>query len=133
MSRNKDVIVLLFCCLFHISCRFFSCPGNSEDSPTLDKTDFSLPEVDFYQKPLTPVVIVNKVLVNTQENYKQSIKDYYTDSIYCPTNFLIPKKEELDAIINDLGGKEEAYSTFTNNVGLNMEENIYYLTNTKGN
>ena len=40
-------------------------------------------------------------------------------------------KEDFDTIINNLG--DDALSTFTDTNGLGMAENIYYLTNTKGN
>jgi len=61
--------------------------------------------------PLTPVVISDKVLLNNKDNWKESTKDYYKDSTYCPTNYVIVKKEDLESVIKFLGDK--AYSTFT--------------------
>ena len=131
MANNK-IIILLFCsCICFSSSRFFQCSDSSEPPQTVDNLNYSFPQILYWGSPLTPVVISNQVLVNNNDNYKQSIKDYYKDSDYCPKDFKIPKKEELEAVINGLG--DQAYSTFTNTDGLNMKENIYYITNKKVN
>ena len=131
MAKNK-LLILLFCSfIFQISCRFFICPEAQDPPQALDNTKYTLQPVERYQMPLTPVVISDKVLLNNKDNWKESTKDYYKDSTYCPTNYVIVKKEDLESVIKFLGDK--AYSTFTDKNGLDMSENIYYITNTKGN
>ena len=80
--------------------------------------------------PLNQVLISDQILFNNHKYGVESIKDYFQNSRYCPDNFAIVTKKELDAIISDLGSN--AYSKFTDKNGLYMSENIYYLTNTKG-
>ena len=80
--------------------------------------------------PLNQVLISNQIFVNNHKYGVESTKEYFQNSRYCPENFAIVTKEELDTIIADLGSN--AYSKFTDKNGLDMSENIYYLTNTKG-
>ena len=131
MLKHK-IIIFYFCSyIYLVSSRYFKCPDSSEPPQALDNPNYSFQPVIFDIDPLTPVILSEKVLVNTHFSYFQSIKDYYIDSYYCPKDFVIIKKDELVTIINDLGDK--AYSTFTDKNGLNMSENIYYNINTKGN
>ena len=62
----------------------------------------------------------------TRESQKLAIASYYSDKIYCPSDFVIPTKEFYESLISELGGK--AYSILTDENGFNMTENIYYLT-----
>ena len=128
---NIKLKILLFCssiCL--ISSRLFLCPETKDPPETVDNPNYKIGPADFYGSPLTVVVLSNQVLVNTHESYVQSIKEYFTDSFYCPSKYVIIKKEELESIISSLGDK--AYSTFIDKNGLDMSEGIYYITNTKG-
>ena len=131
MANIKIKVLLFFSCIYLISSRLFSCPETNEPPETVDNPNYSFGTVSFYGLPLNPVVISNQVFVNPQDDYVQSIKDFLTDSQYCPSEYVIVKKEDLEAIISDLGDK--AYSTFTDKNGLAMSEGIYYNTNTKGN
>ena len=131
MANNKIKVLLLFSCICLISSRLFSCPETKEPPETLDNPNFSFKPVSFNGLSLNPLIISDLVLVNPQNDYVQSIKDYLTDSQYCPSEYVIVKKEDLEAIISNLG--DNAYSTFTDKNGLAMSEGIYYNTNTKGN
>ena len=131
MANNKIKVLLLCSCIYLISSRLFSCPETKEPPQTVDNPNFSFEPVLFYGDPLKLVVISDLVLVNPQNDYVQSIKEDLIDSQYCPSNYVIVKKEDLEAIITDLG--DNAYSTFTDANGLAMKEGIYYNTNTKGN
>ena len=131
MSNNKILILLFYSCIYLVSCRFFSCPETSDPPEALDNSNFSIQPILYSGVSLTPVVTSGKVLINTHQNNVDSTKEYYKDSDYCPDDFIIPKKEDLEAVINNLG--DQAYQTFTDKNGLDMAENIYYVTNTKGN
>ena len=133
MSNNKILILILlfYFCIYLASCRFFSCPETSDPPEALDNPNFSFQPILYSEVSLTPVVTSGKVLVNTHQYKVDSIKEYYKDSDYCPEDFVIPKKEDLEAVINNLG--DQAYKTFTDENGLAMADNIYYVTNTKGN
>ena len=131
MANNKIKALLLFSCICLISSRLFSCPETNEPPETLDNPNFSFKPVSFNGLSLNPLIISDLVLVNPQNDYVQSNKDYLTDSQYCPSEYVIVKKEDIEAIISNLG--DNAYSTFTDKNGLAMSEGIYYNTNTKGN
>ena len=130
MANVKLTIFLIFSCINLMTCRFFLCPSTSDPPEVLDNTDFSLKKITHSDIPINQVLISNKVLVNNHKYGVESIKDYFQNSRYCPENFAILAKDELESIISDLGS--DAYSTFTDQNGLDMSENIYYLTNTKG-
>ena len=97
----------------------------------MDNPNFSFEPVIYDGVPLNPVVISDQVLINNHYRYVESIKTLYTDSLYCPENYTIMKKEELESIISYLG--DNAYTTFLDENSLDMSEGIYYVTNTKGN
>ena len=127
-----QTIILLFFLINFITSTLFSCPKTNEPPQDLEiNSKFSFKPIDYKDNSLTPVLIGNKVLVNKNTHYVDSIKDLYSDSDYCPENYIILKKEELESIISELG--DNAYSKFTEENGLNMKEKIYYVTNTKGN
>ena len=131
MSNKKIFLIILFYCFIHLTnSRFFQCPETSSPPQALDDSTPSIPEVIFDIDPLTPVILSGQILINNHNSYVESKNNYLTDSFYCPSGYVIIKKEELDIIIKDLG--ENAYSTFTDTNGLDMSEGIYYNTNTKG-
>ena len=130
MANIKLIIFLLLSCINLMTCRFFLCPTTSDPPEPLDNTDFSLKPITYSDIPLNQVLISDQILVNNHKYGVESIKEYFQNSRYCPENFAIVTKEELDTIISDLGSN--AYSKFTDKNGLDMSENIYYLTNTKG-
>ena len=129
MTNNKILILIFYCLIYLVSCRFFQCQENSEPPKTLSES--TIETVDFNGLPLNPVIISNKLLVNPNNSYVESINGYYQDALFCPKNYLILKKEDFDDIISYLG--ENAISTLKNTDGLGLSEDIYYLTNTKGN
>ena len=131
MVKNKIIILLFSFLLNFISCTLFSCPNENEPPQDLEiNSKFSFKSIEYKSYLLNPVLIGNKVLVNKNTHYIDSIKDFYTDSDYCPENYIILLKEELESIISELG--DNAYSKLTDAKGLNMKEKIYYVTNTKG-
>ena len=113
-----------------MTCKFFLCSVTSDPPESLDNTDFSLKQITYSDIPINQVLISNQILVNNHKYGVESTKEYFQNSRYCPENFAILTKEELDTIISDLGS--DAYSKFTDQNGLDLSENIYYLTNTKG-
>ena len=130
MSNKTFLIFLFYCYITLTSSRFFKCPETSSPPEAFSDSGSSIPEVSFDDVPLTPVILSGLILVNTHHHYVQTISDYFYDSTYCPSGYVIIKKEELETIINDLG--ENAYSTFTDASGLDITEGYYYNTNTKG-
>ena len=131
MAKSKIIILLFSFLLNFISCTLFSCPNENEPPQDLEiNSKFSFKSIEYKSYLLNPVLIGNKVLVNKNTHYIDSIKDFYTDSDYCPENYIILLKEELESIISELG--DNAYSKLTDAKGLNMKEKIYYVTNTKG-
>ena len=131
MVSIKLLLFLQLSCIYLISCRFFMCPETPKPPQALGNNNLSLKPITYSGAPINQVLISNEILVNTHKNYADSTKDYLIDAYFCPENFAILKKEELDSIISKLGSN--AYSTFTDKNGLDMSEGIYYVTNTKGN
>jgi len=130
---GKSIItILLFSFLMNcITSTLFSCSKANEPPQDLEiNSKFPFKSIEYKGNSLNPVLIGNKVLVNKNTHYIDSIKDFYLDSDYCPENYIILKKEELESIVSELGNN--AYSKFTEENGLNMKEKIYYVTNTKG-
>lgn len=85
--------ILLFCSsIYLISSRLFICPETKDPPETVDNPNYTIGPADFYGSPLTAVALSNQVLVNTHESYVQSIKEYFTDSFYCPSKYVIIKK-----------------------------------------
>lgn len=74
MANNKILILIFYCLIYLVSCRFFQCQENSEPSKTL--SDSTIETVDFHDIPLNPVIISNKLLVNPNNSYVESIKDF---------------------------------------------------------
>lgn len=86
----------------------------------------------FSGKSYNSINVENKIiLTENTANYLNIVHSgYYDDDEYCPEDFVIPKQEDYQELINKLGSK--AYSVLTEENGLNMEKGKYYLTNTKG-
>ena len=70
-------------------------------------------------------IFLNK---NTASFIDYATSTEYEDSRYCPDDFKIPTKSDYESLISELGSN--AYSSFSNENGLNMKVGIYYLTNT---
>ena len=99
---NYKILLLIFCCLFYlVTSRFIVCPETSDPPETLNF--IPLESVDFFWTSLNPVVLSEKLLINTINNYMESTKNYYTDSLYCPQKYSILKKEDYEDIIKSLG------------------------------
>ena len=103
MSKNKIILLCFYSCLIQISCRFFKCTESEESPSALNNTDFSLSKVNFDINSLNPVIISDKVLINNHKKGGESTKEYYDDSKFCPANYVVAKKEELETIIEYLG------------------------------
>jgi len=103
MSKNKIILLCFYSCLIQISCRFFICPETQTSPSALDNTDFYLPKVEYDINSINPVIILNKVLINNHKKGGESTKEYYDDSKFCPANYVVAKKEELETIIEYLG------------------------------
>ena len=86
----------------------------------------------FSDKSYNSINVGNKIILteNTANDLNTVHSGYYDDDEYCPEDFVIPKQEDYQELINKLGSK--AYSVLTDENGLNMEKGKYYLTNTKG-
>ena len=86
----------------------------------------------FSDKSYNSINVENKIiLTENTANYLNTVHSgYYDDDEYCLEDFVIPKQEDYQELINKLGSK--AYSVLTDENGLNMEKGKYYLTNTKG-
>ena len=72
-------------------------------------------------------IIKNKAFF--KQSPKVSISSNYYDYNYCPTNYMIPIKEDYESLIKSLG--KDAYKVLTDPKGLNMTENKYFLTKNK--
>ena len=131
MGKSIITILLFFFLMNCITSTLFSCSKANEPPQDLEiNSKFPFKSIEYKGNSLNPVLIGNKVLVNKNTHYIDSIKDFYLDSDYCPENYIILKKEELESIVYELGNN--AYSNYTEENGLNMKEKIYYVTNTKG-
>ena len=86
----------------------------------------------FSDKSYNSINVGNKIILteNTANDLNTVHSGYYDDDEYCPEDFVIPKQEDYQELINKLGSK--AYSVLTDENGLNMEKGKYYLKNTKG-
>ena len=57
MANNKILILIFYCLIYLVSCRFFQCQVNSEPPKTLSES--AIETVDFNCLPLNPVIISN--------------------------------------------------------------------------
>ena len=92
---------------------------------------FSLDPITFKGVQYGTIQISNQIFLNKDyTGINSATSDIYSDSAFCPDDFVIPKKEDYESIIAQLG--DNAYSTFTDPNGFNMQPGKYYLTNTRG-
>ena len=91
----------------------------------------SINPVKYLDQDYTAVQVANKIFLNKSKGkFTWSSSALYEDSDYCPDDFVIPKKEDFESVLNILGA--DAYSVLTDPNGFNMEPKNYYVTNTKG-
>ena len=72
-------------------------------------------------------IIKNKAFL--RESPKVTISTNYYDYSYCPSNYIIPLKDDYESLIKSLG--KDAYKVLTNPKILNLTENKYFLTKNK--
>ena len=121
---------LLLCANLSLSDLF--CPQKKDPTQEIQiDSSYTPSPITYSGVTYKTIQIDNKIFLdkNSQRIYS-SRSSLYPDSNFCPEDFIIPKKEDYEAIIAQLG--TEAYSTFTDPNGFNMEADKYYLTNTKG-
>ena len=123
-------ISLLLCANLSLSELF--CPKEREVPQEIQiDSSYTINPVKYSDKEYNAIQIANKIFLNQNTgNIGYSTSGQYPDSQFCPVNFAIPKKEDYEAIITQLGA--DAYSSFTDPNGFNMKEKNYYLTNTRG-
>ena len=101
-------------------------PQEIENNPS-----FTLEPIIKDSEQYETIQISNQIFLNKDHSRINSrTTALYDDSLFCPNDFIIPKKEHYELIISQLGAN--AYSTFTDPNGFNMQRGKYYLTNTKG-
>ena len=124
---------LLFCANLCLSELF--CPKEKE-LPEEIKTDSSytintINPVKYSGGDYKAIQIANKIFLNKSDGkFTWSSSALHPDSQFCPVDFVIPKKEDYESIIKQLGA--DAYSKFTEPNGFNIQAGKYYLTNTRG-
>ena len=123
-------LALLLCA--NLSLSELLCPQRKEPPQEVPKDpSYTLAPISFNGITYKTIQIANQIFLDKNfvgVNYATS--ELYEDSKYCPDDFIIPKKQDFEAIIIQLGA--DAYSAFTDPKGFNMEAGKYYLTNTKG-
>ena len=103
------------------------CPLKSQNPPKKIKKDanFTIKPV-FNNSFVIPINIKNRIFIKESPKMTNAVHSSYPSSKYCPPDFVIPTKEFYKSLISDLGSN--AYSVLTDKNGLNMSENLYYLT-----
>ncbi len=105
----------------------------SNKAPEEIKIDTSkIIKPNFLGKDYQIIEISNKIFLSedTKDKIKYATSGIFSNSEFCPKDFIIPLKTDYENIINNLG--PNAISSFTNKNGFNITEGKYYLTNTKG-
>ena len=103
------------------------CPLEKESPSEEIKIDNSFTiNPKFENKTVTPINIKNRIFIKESPQMTSTVYSNYPSSKYCPTDFIIPTKEFYQSLLSDLGN--DAYSILTDKNGLNMSENLYYLT-----
>ena len=118
LISNSSILGLPFC-------------YNTSEIPKNFKIDnsFTIDPIKFNDQETTSFKIGNRIMTrNEYTGYGGS--SYYNNSLYCPQDFIIPKKEDYESIISQLGDK--AYSVFTDKNGFNMKKGLHYLSTTRG-
>lgn len=107
------------------------CPPTAPSPPQTIKVNSSYTiKPVFNNKVVHTINIKNRILIKESPDMPGSmVSSSYPSSKYCPTDFKIPTKEFYSSLISALG--TSAYSTLTKASGLNMSENLYYLTSNK--
>ena len=115
-----------------ISCELV-CSGasNPPQEITIDSSKTINP-ISFKDKSFDSVNAGNKIFLteNTQEGFGSVTSGEFSNTDYCPEDFIIPYKTDFEEAIANLGSN--AYTFFAGENGLNMQVGKYYLTNTKG-
>ena len=124
-----------FLCLFlcaNLSLSELLCPQKKEPPQEIENNpSFTLEPIIKDSVQYETIQISNQIFLNKDHSrINKKTTALYEDSLFCPNDFIIPKKEHYELIISQLGAN--AYSTFTDPNGFNMQEGKYYLTNTRG-
>ena len=115
----------------YISCSLFCLDSSEPPQEIKSNSSYSINPVSYMGEEYTAVQVANKIFLNKEKGkFGTSSSGLYTDSTFCPEDFIIPKKEDYESIISKLGSN--AYSVLTDENGFYMEEKTYYVTNTKG-
>ena len=126
------ILCLLLC--INLSLNELFCPKTKEPPQEIETNpSFTINPITDSGQEYRIIKIANKFFLDKSTGKSISrTSGFYTDSSYCPGegDFIIPKKEDYESVISQLGSN--AYSTFTDPNGFNMEVKNYYLTNTKG-
>ena len=127
--------ILKFLCLLlcvNLSLSELLCPQKKEPPQEVENDpSYKLELISYSGVEYGTIQIANQIFLNkdkTKINSKTT--GIYNDSKFCPDGFIIPKKEDYESIIKQLGA--DAYSKFTDPNGFNMQVGKYYLTNTRG-
>ena len=103
------------------------CPKNS--NPPRDIVLNSTFEINAIVSGKTYSTVIINDNAFFKESQNVSISANYYDYNYCPTNYIIPKKEDYESLISSLGNN--SYTFLTDPKGFNMTENKYFLTKNK--
>ena len=104
-----------------------------KDSPQEIQIDesYSINPINYSGEEYTVIQVANKIFLNKSKGpIYSATSGLYANSDFCPTDFIIPKKEDYESLISKLG--LDAYNILIDEKGFHMEEKSYYLTNTKG-
>ena len=114
-----------------ISGNLFCSKSNNPPQEIDIDTSYSINPITYSGEDYTAVQVANKIFLNKSNGKLTSATTgLYSNSAYCPEDFIIPKKEDYESILNQLG--TNAYTVLKDVNGFNMEEKTYYVTNTKG-
>ena len=130
MKFSLKFLALLLCANLSLSELF--CPQKKDPTQEIQiDSSYTPSPITYSSTTYKTIQIANKIFLDKNSPRIYSAASYlYEDSKFCPPDFIIPKKEDYEAIITQLGA--DAYSTFTDPNGFNMETGKYYLTNTIG-
>jgi len=129
--KSFSLLLILSFLVFLISGKLFC--SNKSDPPQEIEIDltYSINPVKFGGVDYIAVKVGNKIFLNKSKGKLTVVTSgFYRDKDYCPDDFIIPKKEDFESVISQLGSN--AYSVLTDPNGFNMESKTYYATNTKG-
>ena len=123
-------LALLLCA--NLSLSELLCPQRKEPPQEIQiDSSYTLNPITYSGVTYKTIQIANKIFLDKNKaGIYSASSTIYADSQFCPDDFIIPKKADYEAIITQLGA--DAYSTFTDPKGFNLEAGKYYLTNTLG-